>query len=132
MLSNLSQEYKEKLKEIRDHFGYASQKTKLLEELKELDVELKKLNAKNMDWEKLIDPNTDVYDLLSEMADCYVVAYQFEFSGFIEIILTAKFILAFENGYELYNGLSVLRSKEIIKIAKFKIDRTLKRYDIKY
>lgn len=134
MLNNLSDDYKLKLQAIKNHFGVDAQYKKLVEEMKELreslqnivPIRYKKSYAELTDF---LYHQWDVYNngVLSEIADCCVVAYQLDETEFlINYIEDSDTAIA----RLIYQNFKNSKSK-ILEIARFKIDRTIQRYGIK-
>ena len=74
MLSNLSEEYKEKLKTIKNHFGEDAQNKKLIEEMEEFKYEVEKCRQNSFILR--LDGTTYISKILEELTDCCVVAEQ--------------------------------------------------------
>ncbi|MDR2879169.1 MAG: hypothetical protein LBV03_04560 [Fusobacteriales bacterium] len=131
MLNELSEEYKKKLKIIKNHFGENAQYKKFIEELKELREamyriqELKYRNPNPDDFEKFLILQWDTYNsgVLSEIADCYVVAYQINETDFLRSYIEDLELIP---PHLIYQNTRNARTK-IIEIMKFKIDRTIER-----
>lgn len=137
MLSNLNEEYRNKLEIIKNHFGETHQKAKLWEELEEVADELWNLgglSSRGMDvlLDDLKTRKKNVINLVSEFADCFVVAVQLEEECFTEEILKSLLTLYFEDDWSVYNYISYHMESEILEIAKQKIDRTLERIESGY
>ena len=132
MLSNLSEEYKEKLKTIKKHFGEDAQYKKFVEELKELRDSLHYIwpirSKKSYDeLEEFLILQWDTYKkgVLSEIADCYVIAYQ---------INEADFLRSYIEDLELIPPHLIYQNTwgKVAEIMRFKIDRTLERIESGY
>ena len=135
MLSNLSEEYKEKLKTIKNHFGEDAQYKKFVEELKELRESLQHIwavrNKKSYDeLEEFLILQWDTYKkgVLSEIADCYVVACQINEADFLRSYIEDLELIP---PHLIYQNTRNARAK-IIEIMKFKIDRTIERIKTGY
>ena len=132
MLSNLSEEYKEKLKTIKKHFGEDAQYKKFVEELKELRDFLHYIwpirSKKSYDeLEEFLILQWDNYKkgVLSEIADCYVIAYQINEADFLRSYIEDLNLIPTHLIYQNTWG-------KVTEIMKFKIDRTLERIESGY
>ncbi|MCP1225697.1 hypothetical protein [Sebaldella sp. S0638] len=133
MLSNLNEEYKNKLKTIKNHFGEINQKAKLLEELEEFERAIREFYLCNKNTIKALwSKKTDISKILEELTDCYVVAEQINKIDFLEFVLIPmlEFYILDVNLLERFfkHG----KRGEIIEIARQKIDRTLERIKTGY
>lgn len=132
MLSNLNEEYKNKLEIIKNHFGEEHQYRKLLEEIEEFNGELETLYFKDdkgftdIFTDSVFQDDKALEKLLEEMVDCYVVAYQINKIEILEYILFLMFNYRyFDFGRKI---LPIMKGKDrILEIARQKIDRTLER-----
>ncbi len=131
MLSNLSQEYKDKLKAIYVHFGEINQRAKLLEELEEVEKEISNYAGEHINYDAITDPDINIDKLLEEIADCYVVATQIDEISFVESLLGHICEGFMDDGY-IIGEIKHTYLPKILEIAKFKIDRTLDRIDEGY
>ena len=132
MLKGLNKEYVKKLLIIYEHFGEINQKAKLLEEIEEVEEALLNASENHCYWENLLLDEDAVACLLEEIADCYVVATQVGKVGFLENLLESMVYFHYDGECDIIAKLKIKRKNEILEIAKFKIDRTIKRYDINY
>ena len=130
MLSGLSKGYQDKLKAIYNHFGEDAQRSKLLEELEEAEHEISEFAAKYLYPVNITYPNINRDKLIEEITDCYVVAAQVDKVKFIESLLECICEGRMEDGYKIINYIKGWKEKEVLKVAKEKIDRTIKRYSI--
>ena len=135
MLSNLSEEYKEKLKTIKEHFGRDAQYKKFVEELKELRDSLRYIwpirSEKSYDeLEEFLIFQWDNYKkgVLSEIADCYVIAYQINEADFLRNYIEDLELIP---PHLIYQNTRNARGK-VAEIMRFKIDRTLERIESGY
>ncbi len=129
MLSNLSEEYKEKLKTIKNHFGEDAQSKKLIEEMEEFKYEVEKFSQNNFIFR--LDGTADISEILEELTDCCVVAEQINKIGFLGFYLDLVFIHYFDDAM-LFRNLYFKNKDRILEIAKQKIDRTLERIETGY
>ena len=132
MLSNLSEEYKEKLKTIKNHFGEINQKAKLLEELEEAENEIADYAGNYIYYAAVRDPNINIDKLLEEIVDCCVVAYQIDKTDFTERLLEDISDGYMDDGYKLIREVKFEKESKILEIARQKIDRTLERIESGY
>ena len=136
MLSNLSEEYKEKLKTIKNHFGEVHQKAKLLEELEEVDNEFWNFEYGfteiDMILEDLKNKDQKIINILNETADCFVVAVQLNKEYLTNSILEGLWSSNFDGGHLAYFYILLNMESEVLKIARQKIDRTLERIESGY
>ncbi len=136
MLSGLSKGYQNKLKAIYNHFGADAQASKLLEELEEAETAIKNYRMVYCSYGSIRKPNDTHWrvlnesDLLEEITDCYVVATQLNKVDFTETLVKHIGGAYFENGLMITRMIKKYRISEVLEIAKEKIDRTIKRYDI--
>ena len=129
MLSNLSEEYKEKLKTIKKHFGEDVQSKKLIEEMEEFKCEAEKFRQNNFIFR--LDGTADISEILEELTDCCVVAEQINKIGFLGFYLDLVFIHYFGDSL-LFRNLYFKNKDTILEIARQKIDRTLERIETGY
>ena len=129
MLSNLSEEYKEKLKTIKNHFGEDVQSKKLIEEMEEFKCEAEKFRQNNFIFR--LDGTADISEILEELTDCCVVAEQINKIGFLGFYLDLVFIHYFDDAM-LFRNLYFKNKDTILEIARQKIDRTLERIESGY
>ena len=129
MLSNLSEEYKEKLKTIKKHFGEDVQSKKLIEEMEEFKYEAEKFRQNNFIFR--LDGTADMSEILEELTDCCVVAEQINKIGFLGFYLDLVFIHYFGDSL-LFRNLYFKNKDRILEIARQKIDRTLERIESGY
>ena len=129
MLSNLSEEYKEKLKTIKKHFGEDVQSKKLIEEMEEFKYEAEKFRQNNFIFR--LDGTADMSEILEELTDCCVVAEQINKIGFLGFYLDLVFIHYFGDSL-LFRNLYFKNKDTILEIARQKIDRTLERIETGY
>lgn len=132
MLESLNKEYKDKLEEIKNHFGEEAQKAKLLEELEEVEDEIEDYARNHIHYDAVRNPDTNIDRLLDEIVDCYVVAYQVNKTYFIESLLEHISEGYMDDGYKLIKEIKAEREAKLLEIAKFKIDRTLERIKTGY
>ena len=131
MLSNLSEEYKEKLKTIKNHFGEEHQYKKMVEEMKELEDEFIRFIKLSSSY--IRNPKKEkVQNLLNELADCYVVAYQINETEYIDRIAHYYSEQYFGSRRMINHIIHVSGKDVILKIARQKIDRTLERIETGY
>ena len=135
MLSNLNEEYKKKLIVIKKHFGEDAQYRKFVEELKELRDSLQHIwavrNKKSYDeLEEFLILQWDTYKkgVLSEIADCYVIAYQIDEADFLRSYIEDLELIP---PHLIYQNTRNARGK-VAEIMRFKIDRTLGRIESGY
>lgn len=136
MLSNLSEEYEEKLKTIKKHFGEINQKAKLLEELEEVDNEFGNfeygITEINIILEDLKNKDQKIINILNEIADCFVVAVQLNKEELTNSILEGLWSSSFDDGHLAYIYILYDMESEVLEIARQKIDRTLERIESGY
>ena len=130
MLSNLSEEYKEKLKTIKKHFGEDAQYKKFVEELKELRDSLhyiwpirSKKSYDELEEFLILQWDNCKKGALSEIADCYVIAYQINEADFLRNYIEDLELIP---PHLIYQNTRNARGK-VAEIMRFKIDRTLER-----
>lgn len=135
MLGTMNNEYMGKLKAIKKHFGEDAQYKKFVEELKELRDSLHYIwavrNKKSYDeLEKFLILQWDTYKkgVLSEIADCYVVAYQINEADFLRSYIEDLELIP---PHLIYQNTRNARGK-VAEIMRFKIDRTLERIESGY
>ena len=131
MLSNLNGEYKKKLEIIKNHFGEDAQYKKLVEEMKELEDEFIRFIKLSSSY--IRNPKKEkVQNLLNELADCYVVAYQINETEYIDRIAHYYSEQYFGSRRMINHIIHVSGKDVILEIAKQKIDRTLERIESGY
>ena len=135
MLSNLSEEYKEKLKTIKKHFGEDAQYKKFVEELKELRDSLhyiwpirSKKSYDELEEFLILQWDNCKKGALSEIADCYVIAYQINEADFLRNYIEDLELIP---PHLIYQNTRNARGK-VAEIMRFKIDRTLERIESGY
>ena len=129
MLSNLSEEYKEKLKIIKEHFGEDVQAKKLIEEMEEFKHEIEKFHGDNIILR--LDGAVDLSKILEELTDCCVVAEQIGKIEFLEFYFNSILVYYFDD-IMLFRNLYFKNKDTILEIARQKIDRTLERIESGY
>ena len=129
MLSNLSEEYKEKLKTIKNHFGEGVQSKKLIEEMEEFKCEVEKFRQNNFIFR--LDGTADISEILEELTDCCVVAEQINKIRFLDFYFNLVFTHYFDDSLLFMNLYSIYQNI-ILEIARQKIDRTLERIESGY
>lgn len=136
----LDEEYKYKNNMILDHFGINHQYKKLIEELSELNNSLGEYFNKFEEYSNVafVDKHfEEANDFLSEIADCFVISEQLCENSF-----TNHLISLFMDHWNVWWTNKYLDSdytdkflteviNKIESIMKFKIDRTIERYNIK-
>ena len=135
MLDKLNKEYKKKLIVIKEHFGEDAQYKKFVEELKELRDSLHYIwpirSKKSYDeLEEFLILQWDNYKkgVLSEIADCYVIAYQIDEADFLRSYIEDLELIP---PHLIYQNTRNARGK-VAEIMRFKIDRTLERIESGY
>ena len=129
MLSNLSEEYKEKLKTIKNHFGEDAQNKKLIEEMEEFKYEVEKCRQNSSILR--LDGTTYISKILEELTDCCVVAEQINKIKFLDFYFNLVFTHYFDDSLLFMNLYSIYQNI-ILEIARQKIDRTLERIKTGY
>ena len=129
MLSNLSEEYKEKLKTIKNHFGEDAQSKKLIEEMEEFKYEVEKCRQNSSILR--LDGTTYISKILEELTDCCVVAEQINKIKFLDFYFNLVFTHYFDDSLLFMNLYSIYQNT-ILEIARQKIDRTLERIESGY
>ena len=130
MLSNLSEEYKEKLKTIKNHFGEDAQNKKLIEEMEEFKYEVEKCRQNSFIL-RLDGRTTYISKILEELTDCCVVAEQINKIMFLDFYFNLVFTHYFDDSLLFMNLYSIYQNI-ILEIARQKIDRTLERIKTGY
>lgn len=138
----LDKEYSDKNYKILNFFGEDHQYKKLVEEMRELTAALQEFSEKNSEGNIYDTFIKDFYqgqeseDLLSELADCIVLSSQLNEIDLVDMYVSSLFkyhhvmwinSLSWEQKYKDFENILIYKINEIIK---YKIDRTIERYQI--
>ncbi len=132
MLSNLDSTYKYKLEMIEEHFGVINQKAKLWEEIEEFQIAIRRAKRNLRNFNNLLLIPQNAVDVIEELTDCYIVAYQIDKIRLVELLLSSIILENFRNAKDPLNSLIAHYDSKILEIAKHKIDRTLERIESGY
>ena len=95
-----------------------------------MPFQISEFAAKYLYPSKITDSDVDTDKLIEEVTDCYVVATQVDKVKFTESLLEHIGEGYMDDGYKIISYIKDWKGKEVLKVAKEKIDRTIKRYNI--